>query len=264
MPEGDTIHRTAAVLRPVLLGQVLTRVEMPRQWPPLPAVGATIERIEARGKHLLIHVSDHLVVHTHLRMTGSWHLYPPGTRWRKSPRAARVVLGVEAAVAVCFAAPVVEVLDPAALRRHPVLRRLGPDLCEPQPDLDEVGARLARQDPSRPVGEVLLDQSIASGIGNVYQCEVAFLHAIDPHAPLGSVGGSEQAAVLRTASRLLRDNLGGRPRTTVAGASAGTLWVYGRAGQPCRVCGTPIASGDLGAPPRVVFWCPRCQPPAPA
>lgn len=260
MPEGDTIHRAADALRPVLLGKALTRVEVPRHRPPLPAVGATVTRVEARGKHLLIHTSDGLVVHTHQRMTGSWHVYRPGQRWQKSPRAARVVLGVPGAVAVCFAAPVVEVLDAASLARHPALRRLGPDLCEPDPDLDDVMARLARVDPARAVGEVLLDQTIASGIGNVYRCDVAFLHGVDPHVGVGSVAAPVLRAAFDTAGHLLRANLGRGSRTTVAGGPDGALWVYGRGGQPCRRCATPVASGHLGEQQRLVYWCPTCQP----
>jgi endonuclease-8 len=260
MPEGDTIHRAAAALRPVLLGKALTRVELPRQRPPLPAVGATVTRVEARGKHLLIHTSDGLVVHTHQRMTGSWHVYRPGQRWQKSPRAARVVLGVPGAVAVCFAAPVVEVLDAGGLARHPALRRLGPDLCEPEPDLDDVMARLAGHDPARPIGEVLLDQTVASGIGNVYRCDVAFLHGLDPHTPVGAVSDAVTRAAFDTAAQLLRANLGHGSRTTVRDAPDGTLWVYGRGGQPCRRCGTRVASGHLGEQRRLVYWCPGCQP----
>ncbi|GGI09541.1 Fpg/Nei family DNA glycosylase [Egicoccus halophilus] len=260
MPEGDTIHRTAAALRPVLVGKPLTRVEVPRVRPPLPAIGATVERVEARGKHLLITTSDGLVVHTHQRMTGSWHVYRPGERWRKSPRAARVVLAVPGAVAVCFAAPVVEILDQSGLRRHPALRRLGPDLCDPAPDLDEVRQRVARQDPSRAIGEVLLDQTVACGIGNVYRCDVAFLHGVDPHAVLGTVPDTVVDALFATAGRLLRANLDAAERTTVTGAPPGTLWVYGRGAQPCRRCGIPVASGHLGEQQRLVYWCPLCQP----
>jgi endonuclease VIII len=260
MPEGDTIHRTAATLRRALVGRELRRVEVPRHPPPLPRIGSSVERIEARGKHLLVTTSDGLVVHTHQRMTGSWHLYRPGERWRKSARAARVVLGVPGVVAVCFAAPVVEVLDVDALRRHPVLRRLGPDLCTPEPDLAEAHHRLGGQDPSRPIGEILLDQHVASGIGNVYRCEVLFLHGLHPWTPVGHVGDDTRRSLFAMAARLLRDNLATASRTTVAGSRAGTLWVYGRAGQPCRRCGTPIERARLGHQARVVDWCPTCQP----
>jgi endonuclease-8 len=267
MPEGDTIHRAAASLRQALLGRALVRVEVPRVPPPLPALGAEVVGVEARGKHLLIATSDGLVVHTHQRMTGSWHLYPPGERWRRSPRAARVVLGVPGWTAVCFASPVVEILDAAGLARHPVLRRLGPDLCVPAPDLDEVARRvdrLAARDPDRPIGVVLLDQGVASGIGNVYRCEVLFLHGVHPATPVGQVDADRRRALFDDAGRLLRANLTATARTTVDAAPAGTLWVYGRAGEPCRRCGTPVERARLGEQARVVDWCPTCQPREPA
>lgn len=265
MPEGDTIHRTAATLRRALVGATLTRVELPRRSPPLPAVGSQVTRVEARGKHLLLTTSDGLVVHTHQRMTGSWHVYGPGQRWRRSPRAARVVLGTADVVAVCFAAPVVEVLDDRAVRRHPALRRLGPDLLAPDPDLDEVLRRITALVPAdRTVGEVLLDQQVASGIGNVYRCDVLFLHGLAPTTPIGGVDPALRRPLFATAGTLLRANLDTVVRTTVPDAPAGSLWVHGRAGAPCRRCGSPIAVGQLGDPPRYAYWCPRCQAPRPS
>lgn len=261
MPEGDTIHRTAASLRDTLAGRTLTRVEIARRPPPLPAVGSVVQRVEARGKHLLIHTSDGLVVHTHQRMSGSWHLYRPGERWRRAAGSARVVLGVADAVAVCFSSPVVEVLDGASLARHPALRQLGPDLCDPDADLDEALARFARLVPAdRTIGEALLDQRVACGVGNVFRCEVLFLHGLAPTTLAGEVDVDGRRGLLATAARLLQDNLGGTARTTVAGQGDGALWVYGRAGRPCRSCGTPIVRDRLGDPLRVVDHCPRCQP----
>lgn len=262
MPEGDTIHRAAARLRSVLVGRSLTRVELPRHPRPWPALGAEITGIEARGKHLLIRTSDGLTVHTHQQMTGSWHLYAPGERWRKSPRAARVVLAVPGAVAVCFASPVVEVLDARAEARHPALRRLGPDLCDANADLDEATLRMGHlSGPDRTIGEALLDQRIACGVGNVYRCDVLFLHGLHPTTPVGALDAATRRALLETAAELLRANLGAAAaRTTVRGGSEGSLWVYGRGGRPCRRCATPIASGTLGEHARLVYWCPACQP----
>jgi endonuclease VIII len=260
MPEGDTIHRTARSLRAALVDHGLRRVEVPRHPGPLPALGSTVTGVEARGKHLLVHTSDGLTVHTHQRMTGSWHLYAHGQRWRKSPRAARVVLGTERLVAVCFASPVVEILDPRGLARHPALRRLGPDLCDPGADLDDAAARLHRlSEPGRALGEALLDQRIACGVGNVYRCDVLFLHGLHPRTPVGAVDGEEARALIGTAAELLQDNLGRQRRTTTAGAE-GTLWVHGRGGAPCRRCTTPIEVGQLGEHARYVYWCPVCQP----
>jgi endonuclease VIII len=205
--------------------------------------------------------SDGLTLHTHQQMTGSWHLYAPGERWRKSPRAARVVLAVPGAVAVCFASPVVEVLDARAEARHPALRRLGPDLCDPSADVDEAVRRLGRLSTTeRTIGEALLDQRIACGVGNVYRCDVLFLHGLHPATPVGDLDEPTRRSLLLTAGELLRDNLGGAQRTTVRGGGEGSLWVYGRGGQPCRRCATPIASGTLGEHARLVYWCPACQP----
>jgi endonuclease VIII len=260
MPEGDTIHRAAAALRHALLGQELTRVDLPRVAPPHPRVGAHVVRVEARGKHLLLRTSDGLTIHTHQRMTGSWHLYRPGERWRKAPGTARVVLATARAVAACFAAPVVEVLDDRGVRRHPALRRLGPDLLDPAHDLHEVLRRMQALIPDdRTVGEVLLDQRVACGIGNVYRCDVLFLHALAPDTPIAEVDDDTRRSLYRTAASLLRANTDVAARTTVEGAPAGSLWVHGRAGAPCRRCGTPIATGQLGEQARYVYWCPRCQ-----
>ncbi len=261
MPEGDTIHRTAAAMRRGLLGHALTRVEVPRARTQLPAVGARVVRIEARGKHLLVTTSDDRVIHTHQRMTGAWHLYRPRERWRKHAGSARVVLGTEQLTAVCFAAPIVEVLDVAALRRHPTLRALGPDLCDPAADIGEVQRRIDRiVPPDRSIGEVLLDQRVACGIGNVYRCDVLFIHGIDPATPVGSIAQPTRRALLIDAARLLQANLLGTDRTTVPGAPGGSLWVHGRGGAPCRRCETPIVVERLGEQARYVYRCPRCQP----
>lgn len=267
MPEGDTIHRTAATLRRALVGGQLTRVHLPRTAPPLPGVGAEVLAVEARGKHLLVHTGDGMVVHTHQRMTGSWHLYAPGQAWRKPQRAARVVLAVPGRVAVCFHSPVVEVLRARELGRHPTLRRLGPDLCDPAADLDEALARMERlarlvgADRGRPltIGEALLDQRVACGVGNVYRSEVLFLHGLAVSTPLRAVDPELRRELLMTSGRLLRANLGTTARTTVPGAAPGSLWVYGREGRPCRRCRSAIVRTELGDPPRVVDACPACQ-----
>lgn len=261
MPEGDTIHRAAAPLRAALVGRVLLRVDLPRLPPPHPAVGATVHSVEARGKHLLIHTDDGLSLHTHHRMTGSWHQYAPGEPWRRSARAARALLMVEGAVAVCFSSPVVEVLDADGVRRHPALRHLGPDLCDPAADLDEAAARMDRLiDPARPVGEVLLDQRVACGVGNVYRCDVLFLHGIDPWTPVGRLDPILRRRLLETASRLLQANLDTAVRRTVPGEGRAALWTHGRGGRPCHRCATPIAVDRLGEHARYIYWCPTCQP----
>ena len=261
MPEGDTIHRTAASLRRALVGRSLIRVELPRVPRPHPQPGATIDRIEARGKHLLVFTSEGLVVHTHLRMTGSWHLYRPGQRWSKATSLVRVVLGTDEVVAVCFSAPVVAVLDERGLARHRTLRALGPDLCDPKADLEEAEARLERfSDPARPIGEALLDQRVACGVGNVYRSEALFLAGVAPATPVGAVEPHQRQGLLATSAKLLRDNLDSPARTTVTGGPDGSLWVYGRAGAACRRCGDTIERLRLGEQARSVYRCPTCQP----
>lgn len=254
MPEGDTIHRAANRLRPALADRELTRFEAPRLAGPLPRRGETIDAVRAHGKHLVIDFSGGLSLRVHLRMTGSWHLYRVGERWQRSPRAARVVIGTDEWVAVCFSAP-----DLAVTRRAAVATaHLGPDLCTPDADLDAVVAGARRHSaPDRSIGEVVMDQRISSGIGNVYKAEMLFAEHLDPTTPIGALSDADLRSLFATAKRLLLANVdkpGGR--TTVAGGYA----VYGRAGEPCLRCGTAVErivqGGDM---PRSTYWCPGCQ-----
>jgi endonuclease-8 len=255
MPEGDTIHRTAATLRTVLEGRRLERFDAPRVPGRPPAAGSRIEAVEARGKHLLIRFADGAVLHSHMRMTGSWHTYRPGERWRRHASHARVVIETPTSVAVCFDAPVVELLDERGLARHPHLSALGPDLCLPHPDVDEALRRLDGLDPQTPVGVALLDQRVASGVGNVYRSEALWASRLDPFRRVGDVDPDERRALLVTAARMLRANLGTRRRETVPGGLA----VYDRAGRPCRRCGAVVRTRRLGEQARSVWWCPGCQ-----
>jgi endonuclease-8 len=174
VPEGDTLYRTAAGLRPYLVGRTLlaarARVPGPRVER---VVGSEVLAVEAHGKNLLIRFANGLELRTHLRMTGSWHRYAPGERWRRPPGRAALVLEVAGAVAVCFDAPVVELLESRAAALHPPLGGLGPDLCADEFDSSEAVRRL--RDPSRAgltIAEALLDQAALAGIGNVYKSEV--------------------------------------------------------------------------------------------
>ena len=258
MPEGDTIHRSAARLRPALEGRRLVRFDAPRARSRTggPRPGATVVSVEARGKHLLVGFDDGHVLHTHMGMTGSWHLYAPGERWRKPPWLARAVVEVEGAVAVCFSAPTVELLHERDPTPHRSLDGLGPDLCVADPDLDGAVARMAQvPDPGTAIADVLLDQRVASGIGNVYKSEALFACGVDPFLPVERVDEPSRRRLLDTASHMLRANLGSGPRTTIAGGLA----VYGRARRPCRRCGTPIRTARQGPMARSTYWCPRCQ-----
>ena len=263
MPEGDTLHRSANRLRPALEGARLARFEAQRlTGGGRPTVGTTIERVEARGKHLLISFDDGVVLRTHLRMSGSWHLYRVGQRWQKGAHLARAVVGTDEWVAVCFSAPVVEAFRvPPPGGSHP-LDHLGSDLCAPDVDLDAAIERFALvAEPDEQVKVALLDQRIACGVGNVYASEVLFACRVDPSTPVSALDVACRRRLLATASSMLRANLGSGPRTTVPG---GGLAVYGRRGQPCRRCGTPVRMRLQGEQARSTYWCPTCQPPSPS
>jgi endonuclease-8 len=262
VPEGDIIHRTAQRLAPVLTGRPVVRFRAARLAQRGPVPGTLIEGVEAQGKYLLVHFADGTVLETHMRMTGSWHLYRPGERWRRSPRAARAVIETGEWVAVCFSAPHV-VLRPrggdagAAGRGRAGVGHLGPDLCSPDPDFGEVERRLEQLAvPGTPIVDVLVDQRLFCGVGNVYKSEVLFAVGIHPDTPLGQLGPDRRRQLIGTAHRLLRANLGGGDRVTVPGGLA----VYGRKGEACRACGTMVERGLRGPHHRSTYWCPRCQP----
>lgn len=253
MPEGDTIHRVVNRLRPMLEGERVTRLDVTRVTSRLPEVGEIVDDVRAVGKHLVISFSGGLSIRVHLRMTGSWHAYRPGQRWTKAPSAARVVIGTDQWVAVCFNAPDVTVgPDPDAELTH-----LGPDLCRPDADIDEAVARFDRfVDPGTPIGVALLDQRVAAGIGNVYKCDVLHLRGISPLRPLHDVPPAERRALLALASDLLIANLGTTARQTVPEGLA----VYGREGEACRTCGGVVERIRQGREqPRSTWWCPGCQ-----
>lgn len=263
MPEGDTLFKTATRLRPALEGHVLTRFEAPRLRGDAPRVGERITGVAARGKHLLIDFEDGLTLRTHLRMTGSWHVYREGERWRKAAHLARAVVGADSGwVAVCFQAPVVETYHRAGAEPD-VLAGLGPDLCLPpslaDEVLDDVVARAGRLAPAgTTLGEALLDQRIAAGIGNVYKSEACFAVGLDPTTPMELVTPDQRRTVWMVAARQLQANLGRAERRTHPAGLA----VYGRRGQPCRRCGTPIRMARHGDLARSTYWCPTCQPTA--
>ena len=259
MPEGDTIYRTASALRAALLGAPLREFEAARLSGLLPGPGAVVERVDSHGKHLEIGFDDGVVLHTHMRMTGSWHLYRPGEQWRKARGQARVVVTTECWIAVCFNAPVVETYRARGFNRHPGLGSLGPDLCKVGVDLAECVARIDRfVEPDRTVAEVLLDQRIACGVGNVYKSEVLWACGVHPLTPISAVGPAVRLALIDTASRLLQANLGNVERVTVPGAPGGQA-VYGRFAKPCLRCHTPIEVRRHGEQARVTYWCPGCQ-----
>ncbi len=259
MPEGDTLHRTASGLAPHLVGRAVTAARVRAGGPQVQrVVGATIESVEAIGKNLLIRFDNGLELRTHLRMNGSWHRYRPGERWRRPPSAARLVLEVSGAVAVCFDAPVVELFEARAEAIHPTIARLGPDLLDPAwTDERAVDARHRLRDPARAaltISEALLDQRALAGIGNIWRNETLFHERLDPWAQVGDLDDATLDRLVATARRLLQASVR-------ADAGRAPMWVYRRTGRPCRRCGTLIRSAPLASTmPRTTFWCSTCQP----
>ena len=269
MPEGDTLFRTAAGLRPYLVGRTVSaaRANGPG---PVPQVGRIIGRqitgVESLGKNLLIRFDNGLEIRTHLRMNGSWHRYRPGERWRRPPGRARLVIEVPGAVAVCFDAPVVELLEIRAESLHPSLGQLGPDLLATGFDAGEAIRRL--RDASRApvaIGEALLDQRALAGIGNIYTNEALWIERVSPFIAVGALEDETLERLVGTARRLLLVNADRTHRvervTTGGSRSApGPLYVYGRTGRPCSRCGVAIVRAQQGSDiPRTTYWCPTCQ-----
>jgi endonuclease-8 len=254
MPEGDVVWQTARRLHQALAGRPLTRSDF--RVPRLATAdlsGEEVTETVARGKHLLTRTRGGLTVHTHLRMDGSWRVWPAAEPLRDSHKI-RLVLANAAWRAVGYQLGVVELLRTS--EEQQAVGHLGPDLLGPDWDPAEAVRRLSA-DPGRPIGEALLDQRNLAGIGNVYKAEVLFLRGVSPWQPTGKVADLDAVAAL--AHRLLvanRDRFG--HITTGSMRRGEEHWVYGRRGRPCRRCGTPIRSA--GQQDRVTFWCPSCQP----
>jgi endonuclease-8 len=264
MPEGDTIFRAAARLRPVLSGQTIIRATGAS--PQLDASrleGCQVQATAARGKHLLIHLDNAHAIHSHLGMHGSWHVYQrdsvrPETLRRRVPDLA---LELAASVCVCLAPKTLEILSDRAIRRHPYLSRLGPDLLGENFDVGQLIPRL-RVRPELAVGDAVMNQTLVCGIGNVYKSEVLFLERVNPFIHLEQLTDKQLIRLLSRARELMRRNVDGHRRTTRFGRDGQRLWVYRRQGERCLVCGTAIRMRRQGNLGRSTYWCPTCQRPA--
>lgn len=266
MPEGDTIHRAARTLEKALGGRTVTRFQtvlapLARVDDEQPIAGRRVESVSAQGKHLIIEFSGGLFLRSHLRMNGSWHIYRPGERWMRRRGDMRVVIETDAFVAVGFNLPIAEFHDARSLVRTHDLRRLGPDLLAEEFDIADAAQRIrARAD--QEIADVLLNQTVVAGIGNVYKSEVLFICGISPFARAGELTAAHIEKAVATARKLLRHNVerGNGSRQTMSSLRrAERLWVYGRRGEPCRKCGTPIEYRKQGVDVRGTYWCPRCQ-----
>lgn len=251
MAEGDTILRAARRIEAAIGGE---QVEVSAPSPRGRATGVqrlsgrTLERVDARGKHLLLDFGD-LALHSHLGMSGSWHVYPRAAAWRKPAGAAWAVLRGESSEAVQFGGPTLRLLRTDALQRDPTLSRLGPDILAADFDPAAIAHSL-QADPHRTLGDALLDQALVAGIGNIFKSEACFAARVDPWQPIRDLTRAQLARVVQAAHGLMRE-------AVESGRHANA--VYRRAGQPCPACGAPILSRGQGDANRTTYWCPRCQ-----
>jgi endonuclease VIII len=257
MPEGDSIFKLARTIAPVLVNRVVTALRAHRI-PDAAAdsvIGKRIVDVTARGKNLLIVFDDSRALHIHLRMTGRIFVERPRSAFYAPAPTPEFRLAVEGGAIIGRRLPVCRLIT----RPSPELRALGPDLVRADYDEDEAIARL-RQLGSRSIGEALLVQRAAAGIGNVYKSEVLFLEGIDPRRTVASIEEPALRAILKRASALLRRNLLDGPRTTRPTLGGARVWVYGRGGKPCLRCGTAIVRFMLGPENgRSTYVCETCQ-----
>jgi len=257
MPEGDVVWRTARQLHEALAGRVLVRSDfrVPR-YATVSLAGRIVTESVSRGKHLLTRIDGDITVHTHLKMEGSWRVsrasgYPP------RDHRVRVVLANDTWQAVGQQLGIVEVIRTS--RESEAVGHLGPDLLGPDWDAAEAVRRLAAS-PDRAIGEAIMDQRNLAGIGNMYKSETLFLRGVSPWRPAAEVDSMPELVEL--ARRMLAANKDRVGQVTTGNPARGEqTWVYGRAGRPCRRCGTVIRRSEQGPAlaDRVTYWCPACQ-----
>ncbi len=259
MPEGDTILRAANRMRPVLEGAVPEEILTPQprhardDWPARLA-GRAVERVDTHGKHLFLRFEGDLVLHSHLRMTGVWDVHRHGARWRRAPRRAWLVLRARGHEVIEFDGPVLELMTEGRTRFDQRLAALGPDVLAPEP-FDEASflQRLRADDPTRGIGDALIDQRIVAGIGNIWKAEGCWGAGIDPWRRVKDVSDPEALSLIANI----------RPRMQAAveqqRAHKADRHVYKRAGLPCPRCTTAIEARGQGDENRTTYWCPGCQ-----
>ncbi len=276
MPEGDTIFRTARSLGRALGGKPVTvfRSTYPlltRFNDDTPLAGQTVERVEARGKWLLIHFSGGGTLATHMLMSGSWHIYRHGERWQQPRFNMRIVIENSDYIAVGFRVPVAEMHTAQSLARQTRIPCEQIDVLSADFNAEEAERRVQAHG-GEEIADVLLHQEVLAGVGNVFKSEICFVTGINPFCKVSALRQDQLQAAIAAAQRLVRANVledsgdtivtyGGRKRRTTHESDPGaSLWVYGRNGEPCRRCGEPIRRRIQGSDARVTFWCARCQP----
>ncbi len=287
MPEGDTIYRSARAMQRALGGKVCTGFEtglapLARVNDDTPLAGRTIQKVESRGKWLLVHFSGDLILVTHMLMSGSWHLYRGGEKWWMGRDRMRAVIrageGAEAWQAVAFNVPVAEFHTERSLARYSQIPKLGIDALSDEYTVERGVASLrayGEQHPEAEVAVVLLNQRVIAGLGNVYKSEVAFAAGVNPFRAMSTLTQRELEVMAEVSQKWLKVNVldgakdgivtySGNRRTTGASDRAERLWVYGRQGQECRRCGALVQMRKQGEQARSTYWCPSCQPWLPA
>jgi endonuclease VIII len=276
MPEGDTIFRTARALGRALVGEPITgfRSMLPlvtRFHHDTPLTGQHVTAVEARGKWLLMHFSGGATLVTHMLMSGSWHIYRPGERWQKPAHQMRIVLETAHFHAIAFRIPVAEMHTAESLARHTRIPHSELDLLDPAFDAGATAARIAGC-ATEEIADVLLHQHVLAGVGNEFKSEICFVSGVHPFTRVASMSAEEIVRVAATSQRLLKANVmedsgdtvvtfrGVQRRTTHSSDPKESVWVYGRAGEPCRRCGAAIEQRKQGPDARITFWCPQCQP----
>ncbi len=279
MPEGDTIYRAARALQRAIGGKVVTGFEtglakLARVNDDTPLAGRIVERVESRGKWCLIYFSGDLILVTHMLMSGSWHLYRTGERWRMGRDKMRVVIRTADWEAVGFNVPVAEFHTERSLARNSQVPKLGPDILSDEFTVEGGVARLAaygRENPDAEIAVALLNQRVMAGLGNVYKSEVAFAAGVNPFRAMRTITAREMEVMVEFAQRYMKANVAdgsgdgivtysGNRRTTRAMDREERLWVYGRQGKECRRCGAKVMMRKQGVQARSTYWCPECQP----
>jgi endonuclease-8 len=257
MPEGDTIHHAAGRIRAALAGTVPDEISTPQprhsleRWPERLG-GRVLSAVDVHGKHMFLRFDGGLTVHSHLRMTGSWGVYEAGARWRRARRRAWLVIRRAGVEVVEFDGPVLELASDARLRADPRLQALGQDVIGERFDTASFLTRLREDDPTRPIGDALLEQRTVAGIGNLWKAESCFAVGVDPFRPVAAVTDEEALALVGFAREHMRES-------ARRGFAARPREVYRRAGMRCRRCGQTIRSRGQGDNNRLTFWCPGCQ-----
>ena len=275
MPEGDTIFRAARTLNNALAGATVTGFDtglarLASANDDSTITGRVIEKVEARGKWLLIHFSGDLILVTHMLMSGSWHIYRARERWTRPRNQMRILIRTQQFEAVAFAVPVAEFHTARSLERSAAIPKLGPDLLGNDFKDDEAKARICARR-SEEIGNVLLDQKVMAGIGNVFKSEICFVCGVHPFRLVSSLSDREIECLVDSARRLMTANVAdtsgdqivtytGLRRTTGRADPAARVWVYRRKGEECRRCGAVIEMRKQGPGARSTFWCPQCQP----